>query len=279
MPESLTFHAFFVFALAVGGCATASKANDGPMLGYTDVDHLYAVEHHNPERGGRILGTVCAVDIQFDARLGHDKVTVAGVISDRHISAEAMHWTEDGALAPSPNSSELPYLVEARDLPGAEERDLVGSIGDNDGQLNLHRLAKDPSVDLKMTSQFIRGQLGLRHYDLHAHGDDYVGSMTMEGQSMPYVVRGISSLWEMPPAAQASILPLLLTCSQPNKMIQLVDLRRATQPVATPPAWMAQPAPTPQPMPMVSSPVGPSTLPPPPIQPTNSGVGPHLAHL
>ncbi|MCU1278652.1 MAG: hypothetical protein JWM53_2198 [bacterium] len=277
MPASVTFPALFVLALAAGGCATASKAHDGPMLGYTDANHLYVVEHHDPEHGGRILGTVCAVDIQLDARLGHEKVAVSGVISDRHESTEGMHY-DKGVLVVSSSSSELPYLVEARDLPGAEERDLVGSIGDLDGQLNKFRLAKNPSVDLKMTSQFIRGQVGLRHFDLRARGDDYIGSLTMEGQTMPYVLRGIASLWEMPPAAQASILPLLLTCSEPNKMIQLVDLRRATQPTAAPPAWLAQPSPTPQPTPIGSSPFGTPGTSPPPSEPARGGVAPQLAH-
>ena len=53
---------------------------------------------HRPDHGGRILGAVCAADVQRDAHLGHGKVTVSGVISDRQHAAERMHWSEEESV-------------------------------------------------------------------------------------------------------------------------------------------------------------------------------------
>jgi hypothetical protein len=42
----------------------------------------------------------------------------------------------------------------------------------------------------------------------------------------------------MPAAAQAAVLPLMLSCTEPTKMIQLVDLRPSELPPSDPPAWL-----------------------------------------
>ena len=85
--------------------------------------------------------------------------------------------------------------------------------------------------------------------------------MTMNGLTMPYILRGRSQLWRMPAAAQASILPLLMTCSEYTKMIQMVDLRQATQPDAEPPPWVQLPHAAPRPLPQMALPLPSATTP------------------
>jgi hypothetical protein len=60
---------------------------------------------------------------------------------------------------------------------------------------------------------------------MHRVGDDLVGWFTMYGKKIPYVLRGADELWSMPAAAQAAVLPLLLTCTEETRLIQHVDLR------------------------------------------------------
>jgi hypothetical protein len=244
-----------VGAMTSAGCATQSRAR-GAMLGYTDKDHLFAIEHHDPEHGGRIVGTVCAVDVQLDARLRSDGVLLTGAATDRHGSTESSHFDKDtGALVPSPSSTELPYRVEVRDRAGSGVRDLFGVIGDEEtlAGFNLH-VSSPHAIDLHLTRDAVTGQLGGRQFDLHARGDDYVGTLTMNGLSMPYIMRGRADLWRMPAAAQASILPLLMTCSEYTKMIQLVDLRQTTQPESEPPSWLQLPHAAPRPLPQLAQP-------------------------
>ena len=250
--------AILTCGLVAGGCATASKSS-GAMLGYTDRN-LFVIEHHDPEQGGRIVGTVCAVDVQLNARLRADGVLVTGVVTDRHGSTEGIHYDSfSKAYVPSPNSSELPYRVEVHDRSAQNERALMGMIGDITGQPD-ERVTAPHAVDLTLTSERISGTLGARHFDLRARGDDYIGSMKLNDTSMPYVVRGRGQLWRMPAAAQASILPLLMTCSEPTKMIQLVDLRQTTQPESEAPTWVELPHAAPRPMPQIALPL-PTPLP------------------
>lgn len=244
-------------SLLLGSWTLAGCATTGPMLGYTD-NNLFVIEHHDPERGGRIVGTVCAVDVQLQAYLRKDGVLISGLVADRHASTEGVH-SEDGRLVPSPASSELPYHVEVRDRARTSERVLTGMIGDEE-TLPDERVSAPHTVELTLTRDRISGQLGARHFDLRARGEDYIGSLTINGIAMPYVVRGRGQLWQMPAAAQASILPLLLTCSEPTKVIQMVDLRQSTLPDLEPPAWMALPyaAPTMPMAPALGSPPPPS---------------------
>jgi hypothetical protein len=61
------------------------------------------------------------------------------------------------------------------------------------------------------------------------------------GNKMPFVLRGAQQLWAMPAAAQATVLPLLLSCTEPTRVIQVVDLRQSDLPPPNPPEWLAPP--------------------------------------
>jgi hypothetical protein len=47
----------------------------------------------------------------------------------------------------------------------------------------------------------------------------------MYGNKVPFIVHGADELWSMPAAAQAAILPLLLTCTEETRVVQRVDFR------------------------------------------------------
>ena len=94
-------------------------------------------------------------------------------------------------------------------------------------------------IDLVLTRATVRGQVGSRTFDLGARGDDYVGSLQIGDARMPFVLRGSEQMWAMPAAAQAAILPLLLSCTLETSVIQLVDLRQSDGPPPSPPRWLA----------------------------------------
>jgi hypothetical protein len=209
----------------LAGCATSGSHDK--MLGYTD-HNLFVVEHHDPAHGGRIVGTVCAVDLQLQAQHRRHGVRLSGLVDDRHANMEGITMGQ-----------ELPVYLEARDRPGVGEREIFGAIGERP------RLTwSSHSIDLKLTRDRLSGQVGARFFDLHVHGDDYVGSLRINDSHMPFVLRGAEQLWAMPAAAQATILPLLMSCDGPKSIIQVVDLRQSVGPPPSPPRWWA-PAPSP----------------------------------
>src|SRR5439155_16015125 len=92
-----------------GGCAATNRATD-KMLGYTDHNH-FVIEHHDPAHGGRIVGTVCAVDIQLDVRQRAGGLTLVGDAADRHATSEGMHY-DGGTHAWVPDAGQhLPILL------------------------------------------------------------------------------------------------------------------------------------------------------------------------
>jgi hypothetical protein len=229
-------------ALVAGGCA-AHKPD--VMLGYTDHNY-FVIEHHDPAHGGRIIGTVCDVDVELDAHRVRDGIVLVGGATDRHNGEESMHYDRSArAWVPSPNH-ELGLHVEAHDNATRAERHIYGAVGDEGDQIDLPvRMPASHGIDLRLSRERISGRVGMRTFDMVARGDDYVGSLRLEDNSIPFVLRGAAQLWAMPAAAQASILPLLLTCTQPTKVIQMVDLRQSDTPPPSPPRWLAPPQPQP----------------------------------
>jgi hypothetical protein len=216
---------------ALAGCAHGGTHEK--MLGYTD-HNLFVLEHHDPAHGGRIVGTVCGVDVQLDARLRNDGVRLVGNASDRHGNAEGMHRAAMGAWDPS-SPTWLPMTLEVRDRAADAERVITGTVGES--EFTAGATTPQHGVDLALSRERVRGRVGSRTFDLLVRGDDYVGKMRIWNHEMPFVVRGASSMWAMPAAAQAAVLPLALTCSEPNRIIQLVDLRQLDGPPPMPPRW------------------------------------------
>jgi hypothetical protein len=139
------------------------------------------------QTGGRLTGKVCSVAVDFTVQARPDGVALSGNVDQR-----------------------VPMSLAVRDAAGSAERALAG-----------------PNIDLKITHERVSGKVGSRVYDLPARGDEYVGTLQIEETQMPFAIQGKKQLWSMSPAALGAILPLLLTCSTGEKIIQVIDLRGA----------------------------------------------------
>ena len=67
-------------------------------------------------------------------------------------------------------------------------------------------------MNLDVRKNAIRGNIGLRTFDLGRDGDRYIGSVNVVGITTSATINGADDLWTLPPAAQAVVLPALLTC-------------------------------------------------------------------
>ncbi len=197
--------ALLIFAAVASGCAAGNR--NAKTLAYTD-HKLFGIEQHDSPRGGHVVGTVCGIDVQLDEHLRRDGFDLVG-------SARA------GAT--------LPMVLAVREQGEPDARDIVGSIG-NVAIKRPDDDAPDPTINLQLRRDTIHGQVGSRHVDLRLRGDDYVGEAEVGESRMPYAVRGAEALWRLPAVAQASILPLLLACTEPTRAIQIVDLRQIMAP-------------------------------------------------
>lgn len=225
-----------ISCVAAVGCASTRPDR---MLGYTD-HNLFVVEHHDPQHGGRIVGTVCAVDVELEARPQRNGVALVGYVGDRHQLTESMRFapTHAGGRGWAPDSGQgLRLALTVRDRAADAERDIFGVVGDAPEAAIRTMTPSSHGIDLKLTRDAIRGTVGMRAFDLRARGDDYVGTLAMQDAHIPFVLRGAAELWAMPAAAQATILPLLLSCTEQTKVIQLVDLRQSDLPPPSPPRW------------------------------------------
>ena len=75
--------------------------------------------------------------------------------------------------------------------------------------------ARSPVVDLRISQERLHGRISYRHFELTATEDDsYIGEMRIADDKYRFVVFGKSALWSMPPADQAALLPLMLSCAR-----------------------------------------------------------------
>jgi hypothetical protein len=240
--------------MLAGGCAASHQAA-GPRVsaGYTDRDHLVALQLRDaagrgPSSGARGLaahvgGNICGTDVAFDAEYWGRFMSISGFATNVHSEGDNFtisnhddhHRTCSPAKAagydPGP-SDQRPVELEVRDSVAADgklTRTVRGSVGEDAAasQSAAAESATAHGVDLRFTRDALAGEVGLRSYDLRRQDDDFVGSFTMNGHKVPFILRGADELWSMPAAAQAAILPLLLTCTEPKRVIQRVDLRDA----------------------------------------------------
>lgn len=206
-----------VLLLVLGGCAPTSAVVNGqrvqrPTLGYTD-HYYYAITHYAayPESrgpssglhsyGGRIAGFACGANFTFESDFHGRYLQLLGYVQAVNQSAALMR-------------TQKPAHLEVRD--GEGERRFSGSIGDDIGGLLIPYDRAARVIDFAIGDDGLHGQIGSRRFALaRVDADRLAGEVTLStGDVIPYEIRGLSSMWSMPAADQAAILPFMLTCSQ-----------------------------------------------------------------
>ncbi|MDB4966648.1 MAG: hypothetical protein JWN44_2337 [Myxococcales bacterium] len=201
----------------VVGCAPSSAVINGqsvgrPTLAYTD-HYYYAVTHYRayPESrgassglhsyGGRIAGFACGADFNYETDYRGRSIQLLG-------NVQAV--TQSAALL----RVQQPAHMEVRDMGG--RRHFRGSVGDDIGGLFIPHDRSSKVIDFAFDSSGLQGQIGSRMFNLAAVSDDTMsGTVRIStGQVLPFELRGVSSVWSMPAADQAAILPFMMTCSR-----------------------------------------------------------------
>lgn len=130
--------------------------------------------------GGRISGLVCGLDVEYSVEHKSGETRMTGTIENQYPSNLRVITTKD---------------VHA----------VVGNVGPKE-------------VRLEFSDQHIRGYVGRCPYRMIADpavsgGDTLVEFIKSKGQEMRIEMYGTKSLWQMPPADQAAVLPLILLCT------------------------------------------------------------------
>ena len=129
--------------------------------------------------GGSIRGRICGMFYDADVKHEGDHVQLVGSLDNRYALAIGVRGTHD-ALHFTGN---------------------LGGLG----------------VEFTADPQRIEGHVGLRVILVQRVGDEYRGLLRIPGLlgngTLGIVVHGASSLWTMPPADIAAVLPALFTCN------------------------------------------------------------------
>jgi hypothetical protein len=180
--------------LFIASCAPANAYVDGKQVPRLDMDFVgqpFVVRvsgaHPKPgspsgglrDNGGRLSGNICGLDVTYD------------------IQHEGSHTHVTGFIDEQSGDSKL----DVKDIDGVS-RQITGTLDTRSGT--------GVSLDLRKNS--VHGQVGLRRFELGRDGDRYIGSVTVAGITTAATINGADELWTLPPAAQAIVLPALLTC-------------------------------------------------------------------
>jgi hypothetical protein len=158
-------------ALFLAGCASAGQP----------ATHYAGEPFELSQRGGRITGQVCGMDLDLDVQRSGDGVSLSGFIDGR-----------------------LPVHLSAR--PDMGGRVITGALGTSAG---------NAAVELRLADDFLGGRVGFRRFDLRARGDDLAGTMQIAGAIEPSdaVLAGRAQLASLPLDTQAALVPALLSCN------------------------------------------------------------------
>jgi hypothetical protein len=183
----------FAFALLLTGCTPSTVVVGGRTVSRLDLDYIgqpFVVRvsgaHPDPGspsgglkgNGGRVSGNVCGLDITYDVEHVGDKTRLTGFI-------------DDGSFESS---------LEVKD--SGVSRLITGRLTDHGGGVSL---------DLRKNHLF--GNVGPRIFALARKDNEYIGSVKVsQSVEAAAVINGADDLWTLPPAAQAAVLPALLTC-------------------------------------------------------------------
>jgi len=184
----------FLPLILLAGCAPTSAVVDGKSVPRLDMDFVgqpfvirVSAAHPRPgspsgglrDFGGRISGNVCGLDITYDVQHDGDKTRLTGFVDEKQTDSH----------------------IEVRDVEGVS-RQITGTLDTESGT----------AVNLDLRKNAIRGNIGLRQFDLGRDGDRYIGSLNVADITTSATINGAEDLWTLPPAAQAVVLPALLTC-------------------------------------------------------------------
>jgi len=143
--------------------------------------------------GGRISGNICGLDVTYDIQHEGDKTRLTGFVDEKQTDSR----------------------LEVKDVQGVS-RQITGTLDSQSGT----------AINLDLRKNAIRGNVGLRQFDLGRDGDHFVGSLKVSNVVTTATINGAQQLWDLPPAAQAVVLPALLTCNgddlEGNKRGQLI---------------------------------------------------------
>ena len=185
---------FFAPLLLLAACAPTTAFVDGKQVPRIDLDFVgqpfvvrVSAAHPKPgspsgglrDNGGRVSGNVCGLDITYDVSHEGDKTRLTGFVDEKQSDSR----------------------LEVKDVENVS-RQIDGTLDSESGT----------AVHLDLRKNAIRGNVGLREYDLGRDGDRYIGSVKVGTLVTSATVNGADDLWTLPPAAQAVVLSTLLTC-------------------------------------------------------------------
>lgn len=180
--------------LLVSACAPTSAVVDGKTVPRLDMDFVgqpfvvrVSAAHPKPgspsgglrDNGGRISGNICGLDVTYDVQHEGTRTRLTGFVDEKQTDSR----------------------LEVRDVEGIS-RQITGTLDSESGT----------AVSLDLRKNAIRGNIGLRQFDLGRDGDRYIGWVRVATMTTAATVNGAEDLWTLPPAAQAVVLPALLTC-------------------------------------------------------------------
>ncbi len=180
----------------VAGCAPTTAVVDGKQVPRLDMDFVgqpfvvcVSSAHPKPgspsgglrDFGGRISGNVCGLDITYDVQHEGTRTRLTGFVDEKQTDSR----------------------LEVHDVEGVS-RQIDGTLDSDSGT----------AVHLDVRKNAIRGRVGLREFDLgrDAENDRYIGSLKLANITTSATINGADDLWTLPPAAQAVVLPALLSC-------------------------------------------------------------------
>ena len=146
----------------------------------------YAVRHLNAhpqpggpssgvkEQGGRITGMICGSDVDVTVKHAGDHVEIYGVVENQHTTTLQIAETEGFHT-------------------------ITGSLAFRE-------------VKLQLFGDRLRGFVGRCPIDMKQEGDALVETVVSSGQPMRLQLNGLSTLWQLPPAPQAILLPMVVSC-------------------------------------------------------------------
>lgn len=222
-----------LFGLAVCAAACAPRTvvvrgHEMPRVTRDYTDHrVYALTHaaaYPESRGassglheyaGRMYGRVCGNDVWLEADYRGRYMQLGGfyqpndgsVHTLNQVQLEVRDYGGERHIRGSIGAGQEPVIGWVGVISGAEGHGAGRTIGD----FAVHE--GDHIIDLAYNSGRLYGTLNGQRFALEMDGDNSMeGTVTVGAETRRFTLRDVSSLWAMPVADQAAVLPMLLAC-------------------------------------------------------------------